>query len=134
MNPSYAKYLAWFGCFVLVLTALLHTTGFSEASKVANIDGTNTFVAFFIEPLWLLPVWNWLIVSLLAGILTIKQHRQNAILLTIISLIPLANAATLFIFTGPFVGGFALLIAGSLFATSGFMSLREVNQSLSDKK
>jgi hypothetical protein len=123
MVNRWTKWLAWSGCALLVIAAFFHGTGFTDASRVSSDAASDPFTKMFLEPLWIFPILSWLIVAIIAGYLATKPNRSHQIILLAISLIPIAHAITLFVFTGPFVGAFALAVAGGLFFIGAISSL-----------
>jgi len=124
MVNRWTKSLTWAGCAVLTVTAFFHTTGFAEATRISNDGASDAFTKMFLEPLWIFPTLNWIIVATIAGYLAIKPDRSHQMVLLLIGLIPLADAIVLFAYTGPFIGAFALALAGSLFIIGAMVSLR----------
>jgi len=116
--------LAYMGGVLLVLTSGLHSTAFPQVKHIATQDSTPQFIQMFFEALWIFPSLNWLIIALLSFYLTRKADRASLKVLAFIALIPLADALALFIFTGPFIGGFALIAAGGCLLTAATLGLR----------
>ncbi|MBL4855109.1 MAG: hypothetical protein JKY25_12845 [Robiginitomaculum sp.] len=123
MSIQLPKTLTGIGSVLLVITALFHISAITQVTKIANAEDIDPFVKMFIEPLWVFPTMTWLITAILAMFLVVKPGSRSTVFLSLLSLIPLSNAGVLFLYTGPFIGGFMLLASG-IFILLGALTAR----------
>lgn len=115
VTTTYAsRIIAYLGCGLLVLTAGFHGSAFPQAQTITHMKASNPFIKLFLEPVWILPSLHWLIIAGLIALLIHKEDRFRLKLAGCLGLIPLLDGLTLFIFTGPFIGGYALVLSGGL--------------------
>lgn len=106
-----SKGLTYSGVVLLTVSALYHSYSFLIARAVANAPDAASFVAYFLEPVWLLPSITWLGLALM--ILLTPPKRFGVI----IGVILCAQSIMMFAFMGLFVGAIAIGLSGLLIMT-----------------
>ncbi len=106
-----SKTLHYSGAGLLTISALYHSYSFLSARGVANDPDATPFVAYFLEPIWLLPSIAWFGLALL--IFLRPRKRFGVIIGTILC----AQAVMMFAFMGLFIGAVAIGLSGLLILT-----------------
>lgn len=114
MSSRFSRVLSTLGCVALAATAMLHASAFPEAVGAADAPIAPPVVSTFLQPLWLLPTVNWLLIAIATAFLIARDVSRYRAAIIFLGLIPIADAIVIFAFVGPFIGGIALLLAGTL--------------------
>lgn len=112
--------LGWIGVIILVVTAMFHSTGYSDAKKAAEAFESGSFFATALPALWLFPSIHWLFAALI-GVFALHSSTQLARLLLFgVSVLLAIDAGLLYFSIGPFIGELMLLVSAAMFGVAAF--------------
>jgi len=114
-----ARCLILAGSVVLLLTALLHGSGYVKASTALDAGGAFSFKTGGFKMLWLAYSIHLVVVSAIATVASFIPKGRRIILLC--TLIPGCDAVLLLHFVRIFIGTICLGIATLLFLAGGLM-------------
>lgn len=111
---------AWLGCALLVITALVHLTGFSAIPVSPSIVDTATFYQAVLRPLWVFATIHWLLIATVCALSARSSSGVAQVVLACCGGAILIDVAVLYWFIGSFIGVWLLTIAGAAIAVSAF--------------
>lgn len=103
-----SKGLRYSGAVLLTLATAFHSYSYLSARAIANAEDAAPFVAYFFEPVWLMPSITWL--GLAVMIFLTPPKRIGIIIGAILSI----QAVMMFAFMGPFPGAIVIGLSGVL--------------------
>jgi len=122
-----AKITGVIGSILLLATAGFHSTALNQASEAANAENAHALVAMTFEGIWLMPSITWIIVALLSVWLVFRRSPKSAQTTIVLSLIPLAHAVVILIYTGPFIGAYMLIASSSFILLGSILALKTLD-------
>ncbi|HEY1502401.1 MAG TPA: hypothetical protein VGF88_22685 [Acidobacteriaceae bacterium] len=120
MPARASRILLAFAALLLLGGAALHGAGFRHALPVIAASGMPRFYTGAFKGLWLLDSLTQLILAAILLAAVAGQILLSRTLLVLLALIPIGNAATLFVFLGPFPAEYLFLLVTFLLAAASF--------------
>lgn len=114
-----ARWLIVAGSVVLLLTALVHGSGYEKISHEVETSAIKPFLIGGFKALWLMFSIHLLLLS--AIFIAASQTPKGRRLVLLCTLIPASDTMLLFHFVGVFIGTIALAVATLLFFVGGFL-------------
>lgn len=103
---------------VLVLAAALHLSGLPWAQQATAVEGLAPFMKAAIIPLWLFASVHWLVLAAILVANPSQHDKASRTIVVLAAFMMFVDAGLLFAYIGPFVGGYALAMAGLLLILS----------------
>ena len=101
MSQPMIRYLVWGGSVVLAVTAVFHTTGWSDVVAAADEAQLSGFLNAAVKSLWIYASYHWLFVAVLGAIAAAHPSRLARLVLALSALVLTADAVLLLMTAKP---------------------------------
>jgi hypothetical protein len=113
------RLLLGFSAFCLATGALVHVLAFPKAAGIVEHSILPVFFVAAFKGLWLSDSVSSIALSLAIGAIAVFPRMASRSLVTLLSLVPLTSAITIFATMGNFFAGYVMLLSGAAILIGG---------------